>query len=701
MRRVALLALLLTAPSGCAGLREARQERRDIVAEDEAQQAMLDGTTKTDALIAIARARQARGDVDVLQSYTRHADPRARREAVRALGLVGDPGTQGTIEAALQDTDAEVRAAAAFALSQLWAWPLAPLERVTAEAAGEVALDAALDEERTELRRGTGSEAVLGALVRALGEIGDEPTAGTLWALAGDDTTPPSVRRQAFFALGVRGKRGHALGEAEVPKVAAGLQGGQTFPAAWAVARSPVEDPAKPALEAALIAAWDGADGDAAAWILRALGRTGGEGAIALWSAALRDGDPRNRLGAVRGATEAGATAVLIAAAQDPDDQVAAEALTGLGGSPSEEAWAALQPREGGSPGREAARLRGLAGQAAGEGPAPHADELLAAGIAAAADDRAPVRAAAADLLGAHPDPAAADALLARVGVEEDPVAVLALASAVAARPDPSVEGQLLAWLAGDDPTLGAIAAEGLTARSDDHVTAALLASWRAHRGEEDWERRVAIMRAVADRPTVPPDYFGEALHDPNPHVRLAAFFALSGKAGRSQAGAPPLRRDAPELADPWFGVADVERAVVTTSGGDLTLLLYPKVAPAAVASFVALAEQGYFDGQLVHRVVPDFVVQSGDPTNTGWGGPGWTIPDEFSPLEYRRGTLGMARSDKDTAGSQWFITHSPQPHLTGHYTAFGQLMTGWEVLDAIRVGDVVERIVIQRKEAP
>ena len=143
--------------------------------------------------------------------------------------------------------------------------------------------------------------------------------------------------------------------------------------------------------------------------------------------------------------------------------------------------------------------------------------------------------------------------------------------------------------------------------------------------------------------------------------------------------------------------MGDVRSATETTSAGDLELLLFPQVAPGAVSNFVQLAESGFYDEVVFHRVVADFVVQTGDPTGTGWGGPGYTIRDEFSEAPFLRGSLGMARSAKDTAGSQWFITHSRQPHLDRHYTHFGQLVSGWDVLDAIEVGDRVQSITIHR----
>lgn len=678
--RSMLLTGLLVLLCGCAAVKE----RREIDAEAEAADAVLESTSRDEALLEIVRARQSRSDTDTLLKWARHHDARARREAIRALGLVGDPTLQGAIEAGLQDEAAEVRAAAAFAVSQIWGWPLADLERVTAEAQSEVSLDAALADELSLLRRGEGSKAAASAMIRGLGEVGDTPTEDTLWDLA----SHPDLGTPALFALGMRGRRDQAIPAERVPVLEAALSTNAAFAAAWAVGRSPVAEDARSSLEPVLLTALEAADEDTAAWLLRALGKTGGAAAIERWTLELSGDDARRRLNAVRGASVAGAVDVLLLAATDADPQVATEALTALGKHPGDAVLAALQPIEGRSALEEAARLRSWAKVAP--------DGVVEAAQAALSDERPEVRGAACEVLATLEG--AEETLLAHLETEDDARVRITLAASIADSDALAYEGQLLAWLDGADPVLGQIAADGLAERTDDHVTAALLQAWKAHATPADWERRVSIVRAVAPRESVPPDFYGEALADANPHVRLAAFFALAKRAGRSQAGAPPLGRPVPDVSDAWFGVADVERAVVTTSEGVLTLLLYPKTAPEAVASFVRLAEQGFFDGVVFHRVVPDFVVQTGDPTHTGWGGPGYTLADEFSPLEYRRGTLGMARSDKDTAGSQWFITHSPQPHLTGHYTAFGQLMTGWDTLDALRQGGTVESIRIERK---
>ena len=113
--------------------------------------------------------------------------------------------------------------------------------------------------------------------------------------------------------------------------------------------------------------------------------------------------------------------------------------------------------------------------------------------------------------------------------------------------------------------------------------------------------------------------------------------------------------------------------------------------------NFVRLAERHYYAGTRWHRVVPNFVLQDGDPTGTGNGGPGYAIRDEINPVRYLRGTMGMALSGPDTGGSQYFITHSPQPHLDGGYTVFGRVVRGMETADRVIQDDPITSIEIKR----
>ena len=136
--------------------------------------------------------------------------------------------------------------------------------------------------------------------------------------------------------------------------------------------------------------------------------------------------------------------------------------------------------------------------------------------------------------------------------------------------------------------------------------------------------------------------------------------------------------------------------AVVTTDKGSFTIRLLPEDAPLTVDNFIRLAERKYFNGITIHRVVPNFVIQDGDPRGDGNGGPGYQIRCEINEVPYARGAVGMALSGKDTGGSQWFVTHAPQPHLDGGYTVFGNVTAGMETVDAIARGDVIRSIVIR-----
>jgi cyclophilin family peptidyl-prolyl cis-trans isomerase len=134
-------------------------------------------------------------------------------------------------------------------------------------------------------------------------------------------------------------------------------------------------------------------------------------------------------------------------------------------------------------------------------------------------------------------------------------------------------------------------------------------------------------------------------------------------------------------------------RATIHTTRGDLRLELFGAEAPITVSNFLALAKSGYYRNTRFHRVVPNFVIQDGDPRGDGNGGPGYAIRDEMNRHRYERGALGMALSGPDTGGSQYFLTHSPQPHLDGHYTVFGRLISGFDVLDRIVQGDLITSV--------
>lgn len=133
--------------------------------------------------------------------------------------------------------------------------------------------------------------------------------------------------------------------------------------------------------------------------------------------------------------------------------------------------------------------------------------------------------------------------------------------------------------------------------------------------------------------------------------------------------------------------------ATINTVRGPIRLELFGTDAPITVWNFLNLARSGYYRNTRFHRVVPNFVAQDGDPRDDGNGGPGYAIRDEMNRRRYERGAVGMALSGPDTGGSQYFITHSPQPHLDGHYTVFARVIRGYDVLDKLVQGDLITRV--------
>jgi cyclophilin family peptidyl-prolyl cis-trans isomerase/HEAT repeat protein len=187
---------------------------------------------------------------------------------------------------------------------------------------------------------------------------------------------------------------------------------------------------------------------------------------------------------------------------------------------------------------------------------------------------------------------------------------------------------------------------------------------------------------------------------DADPDARMALHDALATLAGRGFADslerAHPARAAKRPDYPPDFHVPPPQRgAILHTTAGEIEWAFYGAEAPQTVKNFVRLAKARYFDGLAVHRVVPDFVIQDGDPTGTGSGGPGYTIRCEYNRLRYDAGMVGMALSGKDTGGSQWFITHSPQLHLNGRYTIFAHVTRGMDVARRIVQGDRILRVEI------
>jgi cyclophilin family peptidyl-prolyl cis-trans isomerase len=179
-------------------------------------------------------------------------------------------------------------------------------------------------------------------------------------------------------------------------------------------------------------------------------------------------------------------------------------------------------------------------------------------------------------------------------------------------------------------------------------------------------------------------------------HCTLAALRKITG-----QPWEPPateLSRGLPRLS--WAGAAALPRkAILVTRRGEIEIELWPEQTPATVANFAQLAARRFYRGLRFHRVVPNFVVQGGDPHGDGWGGPGYTIPCELTPRPYVAGSVGMALAGRDTGGSQFFISLGRHPRLDGRYTQFGRVVRGMEIVRRLLPGDEIKDLYVPRRE--
>jgi cyclophilin family peptidyl-prolyl cis-trans isomerase len=259
-----------------------------------------------------------------------------------------------------------------------------------------------------------------------------------------------------------------------------------------------------------------------------------------------------------------------------------------------------------------------------------------------------------------------------------------------------------------NDPDLGVRATilNALRGRARAPDAAVAFAAWRRAARDPESDAGVAALRVIAVAWRTDSASFSSELRD-----SLSAAQPSADPAERNVGRAIGALRHWPvpvTVPKPVEWYADKVRTIVAsdlvgrpitatiaTTRGAVRIRFFGADAPLTVANFVQLVRRRYYDGSLFHRVVPNFVAQDGDPRGDGSGGPGYAIRDELNRRWYDRGAVGMALSGPDTGGSQYFLTHSPQPHLDGHYTVFGHVIAGLDVLDAIVQGDRIVTITV------
>ncbi|MEO1366220.1 MAG: peptidylprolyl isomerase, partial [Acidobacteriota bacterium] len=633
--------------------------------------------------LLILMADQRRFDPLAIATAARGSTP-LRRQAALTLGRVGDRRGVPVLDSLLADPDAGVRRAAAFALGLLAERGHASARQTLAGAVADADRRVGTTAVEALARGGATLEDVVQALLVAPPDELLPRLAPSLFRFEG-----PSVVRWAEQAL----EAGAERGDAELRRMAA-----------YGLGREPQPEGA-PALRGLLT------DGDPwiRGWAARGLGRVGDGRDLARLRPLLDDVEPGPAVQALRAGRQL-ATSGAGAAPDDwrgrllelMDDPRPGVRLTAIEASA---AWLLDEPleqrleryaRDGGVRERELALL------ALGEAASRRLPVLLPT---LAADPAPQVRAAAAriaaltgptELLGrltvdesGQVRRAAFESLLdlavagdGRESLSDDAAELVAGALE---DDDVGVRSALLGW-ATDHPLVpGTVLVQALDrARRDREIDARLAAvdalAARAESARQERASAIAVLRELAgDKDFLLRRHAAAAL------VTLGEDAVPLGpiETGRSSL---TYRQIAAQTATP-------RRATLRTAKGDVVLEIACPEAPLHCLSLMQLAGQGFYDGLHFHRIVPDFVVQGGDPRGDGLGGPGYSLRDEPTLLRYRRGVLGMARAGRDTGGSQFFVTLSDQPHLDGAYTAFGRVVSGLDVLDRLVQGDRIDSL--------
>lgn len=629
-----------------------------------------------------------------LVSLLSDPDARVRRRAATAIGRVGIEAGVSSLAGALGDVDGGVRAAAAYGLGQL------------AAASATDALISALSDAQPEVRaRATDALALIGepkgtqsvATTAAGTAIATMAAScrGEIAALAPDDERYPQtpaveVCRSAILAL-TRMRQYDAL--AKVILDDAGRPVSSWWPVAFALQRVGDKRAANPLVALVNV---DGAD--TPAFALRGLGAYGDRRGIpaARGIAQRRAADVRVRVAAVRMLGQLKDRESVPVLQRVLDDQatppnLALETVAALGAIGDASAFDVLSDLFS----ARTAPMRAAALAAAAKVD-PENFLIVVSGLPT--DKEWSVRAALAAVLATLDAERVRGVVTAMVGDSDVRVHGPAL-TALAKIGAPDLEARITAALDAADFTLRATAA-GLAA--EKKITGAagkLAAAYTRGLTDANGSARAAALDGLAALGTAAANAtLTEALGDADWAVRVRAAALLRGLGDSTAAPRrpAPLRfpadyYESPALLRPPYS----PHAFIETKYGTIEVELNVIDAPLATQSFVTLARKGYFNGMRVHRVVPNFVWQSGDDRGDGNGGPGYSLRDELSAIPFLRGTVGMALDGRDSGGSQFFITVSPQPHLDGKYAVFGQVVRGMELLDLITQWDVIDRVRI------
>jgi HEAT repeat protein/cyclophilin family peptidyl-prolyl cis-trans isomerase len=615
-------------------------------------------------------------------------DARIRRRAALGIGRVGLTAGVAPLGTSLNDPDADVRQMAAFALGLI------------ADKSAVPALTQALTNDASLLVRGRAAEALSligdNSAAAAIGQLAAaQVTGGHVTGIQADDLTYPLAPEVEAFRLAI-----YALTRLKAydPLAAAVLDpNGQPRLRWWPVAYALQRTGDKRALPALLtLVKGDGVT--TSSFAARGLGSLKDPAAVdALIPLTLNKGlnlRVQVRVVAALGALgDARAVQPLLTLLDQPqlDPTLRLEVVKALGDLRAADATERLLDlMSDRSPAMRIAAFGALA--------KANPEQFIAVLSGLDPDPDWVVRAATATTLSSIDQPGVKETLRNMLN-DGDQRAIPSVLRALVKVKLPKVEALLMERIAHEDPTIRATAISLLGEMKHAPATQALQAAWDAAQRDTSSSVREAIVDSLkALGPAAARDTLKKALADRDWALRLKAARYLKEIDPAAAADVDMAIRPAPTtvdaalyetLAAPKFS----PHAFIDTRKGTIEIELAVLDAPLTSHNFVTLARKGFFNGLRIHRLVPDFVVQDGDPRGDGEGGPGYSIRDELNDLPYLRGTVGMALSGKDTGGSQYFLTISPQPHLDAGYTAFGRVVKGLEVLDQLQQYDTIDRV--------
>ncbi len=627
-----------------------------------------------------------------------------RARAAQALGRIQDLSTIPAVITALKDREASVRTQATFSLG-LFALAWQGLDEAQKTALSSALVEAEAMEKSPHARL---------AMLEALGKVANPAAVERLTARLQSDVP---TQTQALLSLGIAAKRGAKL---PVPVLNAATQALSStnsathFAAAYVLMQSKL-----PQAREGLLKGLADADAETRGLCARGLADVGQENDVTALGALLADADSRVSAEATRSLAK-----MLARSYAAKDGKTAAApleaALRTLERRPpvstQKELTAAVMPRlvlaQAGLPVTALPLLKAVRASLAHEKDATLSSSTTTWALAnldcrfAAAIDRAQGflhevfscgngkipegHWLALGLSELSQSPPAKGKEVARTEealpylTHADAQVRSAAVSAVASGKGTKAVDALKALLKNEDVVLVGGAAAGLAALKDKAGTRAVLDLAKTVPAPELAPALADALAEIGSKDAVP--LLDAWLTSPHAVVRHTASAALSQLSGNPVSPPHVAHPPYPALSEEWSQPA-VE---VKTEKGSFVIRLYGLDAPRTVANFVDLAKKGFYKNLTFHRVVPNFVVQGGDPRADGEGGPGYLIPCEITAHPYRRGTVGMALSGKDTGGSQFFVATSAQPHLDGRYTSFGEVVSGMEVVDGLLEGDQI-----------